>query len=95
MKYLKKYLENHADLQHAVVKIKEKYSEQKVANMLNNEIAEWTDNGNYKDISNGEAEEIVIHQLINWYKKEFNKKIEEFDIAKLEDLLKSEYVCLN
>lgn len=95
MKYLKKYLESHSDLQHVVAKIKEKYSEQKVTDMLNSEISEWTDTDNYKDISNGEAEEMIMHQLVNWYQKEFSKKFEESDIAQLENLLKSEYQCLN
>ena len=52
-------------------------------------------NKSYSINGNGEAEEIVIHEMINWFKKEFSKQLEESDIAALEDEIKSTYEVLN
>ena len=95
MRYLKKYNENTFDKHHAVVKIKEHFSEETVSEMLTDEIKEWVEEGDYKVVSNGEAEEIILHQLISWYKKEFSKQLDEEQEAHLEDALKEEYNTLN
>ena len=95
MRYLKKYNENTFDKHHAVVKIKEHFSEETVSEMLTDEIKEWVEEGDYKVVSNGEAEEIILHQLISWYKKEFSKQLDEEQEAHLEDTLKEEYNTLN
>ena len=95
MRYLKKYNENIFDKHHAVVKIKEHFSEETVSEMLSDEIKEWVEEGDYKAISNGEAEEIIVHQLISWYKKEFNKQLDEQQESELEAELKQEYKTLN
>ncbi len=95
MRYLKKYNENTFDKHHAVVKIKEHFSEETVSEMLSDEIKEWVEEGDYKVVSNGEAEEIILHQLISWYKKEFSKQLDEEQEAHLEDALKEEYNTLN
>jgi hypothetical protein len=90
MKYLKRYNESNTDIHHAVVKIKEHFSEEIVSEMLADEIKEWADEGNYKAVSNGEAEEMVLHQLISWYEKEF-KQLNEEDKNELEKELKQIY----
>ena len=95
MRYLKKYNENTFDKNHAVVKIKEQFTEEIVSEMLADEIKEWVEEGDYKAVSNGEAEEIIVHQLISWYKKEFSKQLDEEQEAHLEDALKEEYTTLN
>ena len=95
MRYLKKYNENTFDKHHAVVKIKEHFSEETVSEMLADEVKEWVEEGDYKVVSNGEAEEIILHQLISWYKKEFSKQLDEEQEAHLEDALKEEYNTLN
>jgi hypothetical protein len=95
MRYLKKYNENTFDKHHAVVKIKEQFTEETVSEMLADEVKEWIEEGDYKAISNGEAEEIIVHKLISWYKKEFNKQLDEEQEAHLEDALKEEYKTLN
>jgi hypothetical protein len=90
MRYLKKYNENTFDKHHAVVKIKEQFTEETVSEMLADEVKEWVEEGDYKSISNGEAEEMVLHQLISWYEKEF-KQLNEEDKNELETELKQIY----
>ena len=90
MRYLKKYNENTFDKHHAVVKIKEQFTEETVSEMLADEVKEWVEEGDYKSISNGEAEEMVLHQLISWYEKEF-KQLNEDDKNELEKELKQIY----
>ena len=90
MRYLKKYNENTFDKHHAVVKIKEQVTEETVSEMLADEVKEWVEEGDYKSISNGEAEEMVLHQLISWYEKEF-KQLNEEDKNELETELKQIY----
>ena len=90
MRYLKKYNENIFDKHHAVVKIKEQFTEETVSEMLADEVKEWVEEGDYKSISNGEAEEMVLHQLISWYEKEF-KQLNEEDKNELETELKQIY----
>jgi len=90
MRYLRKYNENTFDKHHAVVKIKEQFTEETVSEMLADEVKEWVEEGDYKSISNGEAEEMVLHQLISWYEKEF-KQLNEEDKNELETELKQIY----
>ena len=90
MKYLKRYNENNSDIHHAIVKIKEHFTEDTVSEMLADEIKEWADEDNYKSINSGEAEEMVLHQLISWYEKEF-KQLNEEDKNELEKEIKQIY----
>jgi hypothetical protein len=94
MKYLKKYNESN-DTHHAIVKVKGNFTEEIVSEMLADEVKEWTDETNYKDFSNGEAEEIVISQLISWYEKEFSKNLSSKQVNDLQDAIKQEYKSLN
>jgi hypothetical protein len=103
MKYLKKYNESKEefDLEFAMVKIKEKYSEQEVAEMFDNEILEWVDPDWeedyeseydwYMDYNNGEAQDVIIEQIINWYKKEYNKELSTDEYSELFDEIKYHY----
>lgn len=95
MRYLRKYNENTFDKHHAVVKIKEQFTEETVSEMFADEVKEWVEEGDYNVVSNGEAEDIIIYQLISWYKKEFNKKLDEQQETQLENALKQEYKTLN
>jgi tRNA C32,U32 (ribose-2'-O)-methylase TrmJ len=90
MKYLKRYNENNLDINHAVVKIKEYFTEDTVSEMLADEIKEWSDEDNYKSINNGEAEEMVLYQIISWYEKEF-KQLNEEQKKELQKELKQIY----
>ena len=70
--------------------------EEKVAEMVSKEISEWSDDDEfYSNNGNGEAEEVVIQEMINWFKREFSKQIEESDFAALEDEIKATYQALN
>ena len=64
--------------------------------MVTKEISEWSDDDEfYSSNGNGEAEEVVIQEMINWFKREFSKQIEESDFAALEDEIKAAYQALN
>lgn len=104
MKYLRKYNENNEsdfDLDFAMSKIKEKYSEEEVAEMFDQELLEWVDPDWeedyeseydwYIDHNNGEAQDVVIENIINWYKKEYNKKLSIDEHSELFDEIKSHY----
>lgn len=104
MKYLRKYNENNEsdfDLDFAMSKIKEEYSEEKVAEMFDEELLEWTDPDWeedyeseydwYIDHNNGEAQDVVIEHVINWYRKEYDKKLSSDDYVQLFDEIKSHY----
>jgi hypothetical protein len=109
MKYLRKYNENESssefDLDFAMAKIREHFSEDKVINMFDNEVMEWIDSDWaddydneydwYVDHNNGEAQDVVIDSLLNWFKKEYNKKLNIDQHCDLHDAIKEEYMCLN
>ena len=97
MKHLRKFNESVGlDIDFAIVKIREYFSEEKVAEMVSKEISEWSDDDEfYSNNGNGEAEEVVIQEMINWFKREFSKQIEESDFAAFEDEIKSTYQALN
>lgn len=93
------------DLQFAMAKIKDHFDEDKVIGMFDDEVLEWVDSDWeddyeseydwYVDHNNGEAQDSVINQIINWYKKEFNKNLNIDEYSELFDAIKSEYDCLN
>lgn len=97
MRYLRKYNESaDFDIDFAIVKIREHFSESDVVEMLKKEIAEWSDDeSSYSSNGNGEAEEVVIQEMINWFKREFSKQLEESDFAALEDEIRASYDSLN
>jgi len=97
MKHLRKYNEStQLDIDFAIVKIREYFSEEKVAEMVSKEISEWSDDDEfYSNNGNGEAEEVIIQEMINWFKREFSKQIEESDFAALEDEIRANYDSLN
>ena len=89
MKYLKKYNESQdqQDPEFAITKIKEEYSQDKVQNMLEKEIKQWVPNEEdpdfYSTSGNGEAEEVIINQMIGWfYKKYYSLSDENFEKVK-------------
>jgi hypothetical protein len=73
--------------------------------MFDEEVLEWVDSDWqddyeseydwYVDHNNGEAQDSVITQIINWFKKEFNKTLNIDEHSELFDAIKSEYDCLN
>jgi hypothetical protein len=101
---LKENLETF-DPQFAMAKIKDHFDEDKVVQMFDEEVLEWVDSDWqddyeseydwYVDHNNGEAQDSVITQIINWFKKEFNKTLNIDEHSELFDAIKSEYDCLN
>lgn len=98
-------LESSFDLQFAMGKIKENFDETKSCEMFDEEVLDWVDSDWedeydseydwYIDHNNGEAQDSVITQIINWYQKEFNKNLNMDEHSELFDAIKSEYDCLN
>lgn len=103
MKIVKTY-ENFMDFDpdFAIAKIKHFYSEYDVKNMVDDEIENWVEEEQigdnyegkvdwYYDNASGEAEEVVIDQLIDWYEKQFNKKLTEEQRDQLSQRIVKEY----
>ena len=106
MKYLRKFNESsNSDLEFIMVKIKSKYSDRDIKEMLDSEIDEWVDDeqlgDNYEtklewywDHNNGEAQEIVVEQIINWYKTEYKTELSEIEESELNKLIKKTFEYL-
>ena len=100
MKYLKKYNENQEqqDPEFAITKIKEEYSQDKVQNMLDKEIKQWIpdeeDPDFYSTSGNGEAEDVIINQMIGWFDKKYYSLSDE-NFEKVKQLILKEYEFLN
>lgn len=103
MKYLKNYNENsnlspEQDPIFALAKIKEEYSEKKVKDMLDKEIKQWTpdekDPEFYSTTGNGEAEDVIINQLISWFEKKYYVLSEE-NFNDVKELILKDYEFLN
>ena len=100
MKYLKKYNENQdqQDPEFAITKIKEEYSQDKVQNMLEKEIKQWIpdeeDPDFYSTSGNGEAEDVIINQMIGWFDKKYYSLSDE-NFEKVKQLILKEYELLN
>ena len=94
------------DADFAVAKIKHFYSEYDVKNMVDDEIENWVEDDQigdnyegkvdwYYDNASGEAEEVVIGQLINWYEDEFKKELTEEQKNQLYEIIIKEYPGIN
>ena len=100
MKYLKKYNENQEqqDPEFAIAKIKGRYPEDMVQDMLNDEINQWKPDEEepefYSTTGNGEAEDIIINQMIGWFDKKYYALSEE-NFEKVKQLIVKEYEFLN
>ncbi len=93
------------DIQFAMSKIKENYSEDKVTEMYDEEILEWVDDDWqddyeseydwYIDHNNGEAQDSIVDQVISWFKRTYNQELSDSDHCDLFDAIKEEYSVLN
>lgn len=89
------------DLDLAITRIKEEYSDNEVASRYDLEIMEWVDPDWeedyeseydwYIDHNNGEAQDVVIGEMISWYKRTYDKDMSDDDYSELFDEIKSEY----
>lgn len=90
MKYLKKYNEsNEEDMDFILAKIKEKYPINDVENLYNEEKEAWSDD--YENEGNGEAEDVVLNQLIGWFQKQYSKELSDEKFEEVYSKLQSEY----
>ena len=100
MKYLKKYNENQEqqDPEFAIVKIKERYPEDMIQKMLEEEIKQWIpyeeEINFYSTSGNGEAEDVIINQMIEWFNKKYYS-LSDDNFEKTKQLILKEYQFLN
>ena len=104
MRYLRKYNESSSfDVDFAITKIKEKYNEDSLTSRFDEEVLEWVDSDWkddydseydwYMDHNNGEAQDVVIDDMIDWYQSEHgNISVEEQ--IELKKKIQDEYECL-
>ncbi len=82
-------------------KIKQKFTKDLVSKMLEDEIKMWVSDDWVNDFKSesdwytihggGEAEEIIIDQMIDWFEKEFNREVNEEQRTSLKDEIENEY----
>jgi hypothetical protein len=100
MKYLKKYNENQEqqDPIFVITKIKGRYPEDMAQDMLNDEINQWKPDDKdpefYSTSGNGEAEDVIINQMIGWFEKKYYALSEE-NFESVKQLILKEYEFLN
>lgn len=104
MRYLRKYNESSTfDIDFAITKIKEKYTEDFVTSRFDEEVLEWVDSDWkdeydseydwYVDHNNGEAQDVVIDEIIDWYQSEHGS-ISVDEQIELKKKIQEEYECL-
>lgn len=104
MKFIKKFNENvesEFDLDLAITKIKEQFSDEEVISNYDEEILNWVEEDwaddydseydCYIDHNNGEAQDVVVSDIISWYKGKFSKELSLDEYSDLYDAIKSEY----
>lgn len=100
MRYLKKYNESleQQDPEFAITKIKERYPTDMVQEMLEKEIKQWIpdeeDPNFYSTSGNGEAEDVIINQMIGWFEKKYYSLSDE-NFEEVKQLITKEYEFLN
>jgi PKD repeat protein len=104
MKYIKPFNESSSDfdINFALTKIKEEWSKEKIDGIYQEEWKNWVDDNWddseydsdrewYDEHNNGEAEDIVLDNLIDWFLTKYNKTVSDVDRDELVSLLKKEY----
>lgn len=83
MKHLKRFnesIEQPLDVDVFITKIKEEFPQEKVNQMLQDEIVEWVDDEqSYQENGNGEAEESIVYQMLSWYAKKFEVELNDLE----------------
>lgn len=111
MRYIKKFNEGldlkDFNLESAMSDIRAEFSEERVCEMFDNEVLEWVDSNWadeadseydwYVDHNNGEAQDAIVTQIIDWYKSKsginLNQDIDKY--SELFDAIKEEYSALS
>jgi hypothetical protein len=103
MRHIKKFNENKEifDLEDALSKILEKYPESDVIEMFDDEIINWLDQDWsddyeseyewYQDHGNGEAEDVIISKIIDWFENTYGIELASEDRLELYDSIKDTY----
>ena len=105
MKHIKRYKVFEGvdtfNIDDAMSSIRNAYSQDAVESAFDNEVINWVDDDWsddfdseydwYIDHNNGEAQDVVIGEMINWYKRTYEKDISDEDYSELFDEIKSEY----
>jgi len=99
MTHIKKFNESiqEFNLDFAISKIKENFSNDRVQEMFSEEWPNWVDDEYSDDLSwymensNAEAEEIVYERIIDWFRKEFIENLSTKDENLLLDTIKKIY----
>lgn len=90
---------NNFDVDFAIAKIKEHFTFDKVKQMLDKEVLEWTpedeDGSYYTDHSNGEAEDAIITHLIDWFSSKYPSGYLDENEDILRDAIQKEFNFLN
>lgn len=96
---VKENLNNEFDLEFALAKIKEHFNFDKVKEMLDKEVLEWTpeeeDGSYYTEHSNGEAEDAIITHLIDWYSSKYPSGYSDENEDILREAIQKEYNFLS
>ena len=108
MKFIKKFNENvesEFDLDLAITKIKEQFSDEEVISNYDEEILNWVEEDWaddydseydwYIDHNNGEAQDVVVSDIISWYKGEFSKELSLEEHSDSYNAIKSENALIN
>jgi hypothetical protein len=109
MKHIKGYkiFENSQEfnIDFVMAKIKENFSEEKVADMFDNEMMNWIDSDWeseyeteydwYMSHNNGEAQDVVIEEIIDWTKLTYKMELKGDQYSLLFDSIKQNYDTLN
>ncbi|MCK9475654.1 MAG: hypothetical protein M0R46_07040 [Candidatus Muirbacterium halophilum] len=95
MKYLKQINEMNNNYDYIIANIKNKYNHNIVLDMYTKEIEEWTDKGIewYEKNNNGEAQEIILDKIINWYNDKYDIMDTETE-NEIREKLKQEFSFL-
>lgn len=99
MTHIKKFNESiqEFNLDFAISKIKENFSNDRVQEMFSEEWPNWVDDEYSDDLSwymensNAEAEEIVYERIIDWFRKKFIENLSTKDENLLLDTIKKIY----
>jgi hypothetical protein len=90
---------NNFDVDFAIAKIQEKFPFDKVKQMLDKEVLEWTpedeDGSYYSEHSNGEAEDAIITHLIDWYSIKYPSGYSDDSDDILREAIQKTYNFLN
>jgi len=108
MKHIKRYKVFEGvdtfNIDDAMSSIRNAYSEDAVTSAFDSEVIDWVDEDWvddydceydwYVDHNNGEAQDVIIDDIIKWYKSQINIRLDVMNEIELSDAIKQEYSCL-